>query len=141
MGTVGMTLRQLPDFAFRSASDYAGEMAKIHARYDAALGSSVVSALERIGAFSVFTSWWFSLALVVLLLSIVICTVDRTPRLWHQSRHVRVVQPDPYFDPRLPDRAAMAGLDEASLASVLRRHHFRLRRAEAGGHVYLYGDR
>ncbi len=141
MGTVGMTLQQLPGFASRSASDYAAEMAKVHARYDAALGSAVVSGLERIGAFSVFSSWWFSLALVVLLVSIVICTIDRTPRLWRQSTDIRVVQPDPYFDPRLPDRAATDGLDEESLASVLRRHRFRIRRAEVDGTVYLYGDR
>ena len=139
--TIGMTLTQLPGFAFRSATDYAAEMDRIHARYDASIGPAGVAVLERIGAFHVFGSWWFSLSLVLLLVSIVICTIDRTPRLWRQSVDVRVVQPDPFFDPRLPDRAAMNGVGEAALAAVLRRHRFRVRRAEEDGSVYLYGDR
>ena len=50
------------------------------------------------------------------------CTLDRTPRLWRQSRDVRVAQPDPYYDPRLPDRAALHGVDASALAGVFRRH-------------------
>ena len=46
-------------------------------------------------------------ALVVLVISIVVCTLDRTPRLWRGVRDIRVAQPEPFFDPRLPDRAAM----------------------------------
>ncbi len=136
-----MTVRQLPGFAFRNPTDYAAQMDLIHARYGPLLGTAAVGVLERIGVFNVFASWWFSLSLVLLLLSIVICTIDRTPRLWRQATDIRVVQPDPYFDPRLPDRAAMDGVDETALATVLRRHRFRLRRAEADGNVYLYGDR
>ena len=36
---VGMTLRQLPGFAFRSPTDYANEMDKLHALYDPVLGA------------------------------------------------------------------------------------------------------
>ncbi len=136
-----MTIQQLPGFAFRSATDYASEMDRIHARYDALLGSAVVDVMERIGIFNVFGSWWFSLSLILLLVSIVVCTIDRTPRLWRQSSEVRVVQPDPFFDPRLPDRAALGGLEAAAVEAVLRRNRFRVRRAEVGGTTYLYGDR
>src|SRR5207253_5136758 len=75
-------------------------------------------------------SVWFSAALVVLLVSIVICTLDRLPRLWRQSRDVRVVQPEPFFDPRLLDRARISGVgpsEAGAIAGVLRRHHFRVR--------------
>jgi cytochrome c biogenesis protein len=140
-GVIGMTIQQLPGFAFRSATDYASQMDRIHARYDASLGSGVVDVFERIGVFHVFGSWWFSLSLILLLISIVVCTIDRTPRLWRQSTDIRVVQPDAFFDPRLPDRAAMDGLSPAALEGVLRRHRFRVRRAEVDGAVYLYGDR
>lgn len=136
-----MTIQQLPGFAFRSATDYAQAMDQIHARYDALLGGSVVGVLETVGVFHVFGSWWFSLSLILLLVSIVVCTIDRTPRLWRQSTDIRVVQPDAYFDPSLPDRAAMDGVAEAALAGALRRHRFRLRRVEVDGTVYLYGDR
>ena len=141
LATVGMTLRQLPGFAFRSPSDYTAEMSKIHALYDPVLGTRAVDALERLQLFQVFTSTWFSLGLVVLLVSIVVCTIDRTPRLWRQVSDIRVVQPDPYFDPSLPDRARMTGVGEDDVRRVLRRHRFRVRDGDTAGMRYLYGDR
>ena len=145
MATVGFVIRQLPGFALRAgpgSTDYLTEIGRIHDRYDAVFGSAVVDLLERAQVFQVFSSTWFSGALVVLLVSIVICTLDRTPRLWRQSRDVRVVQPDPFFDPRLPDRAAMNGVDAATVAGVLRRRRFRVRETTAADGVhYVYGDR
>ncbi len=138
---VGMTLRQLPGFAFRSATDYANEMGKLHDIYDQTLGTGVVDTLERFQLFHVFSSTWFSIGLVVLIISIVACTIDRTPRLWRQSADIRVVQPDPYYDPKLPDRAALGGLTADAAVAVLRRHRFVVRREEWGGATYLYGDR
>ena len=142
LAVIGMVFNQLPGFAFRSASDYANEMARIHIRYDAALGSGVVDVMERLQLFQVFTSVWFSVGMIVLIVSIVICTIDRTPRLWRQSAEIRVVQPDAYFDPRLPDRAVVAApLDASVVAGVLRRHGFQVRREEHDGATYVYGDR
>jgi cytochrome c biogenesis protein len=141
LAVVGMTIRQLPGFAFRSASDYTNAMADIHDRYDPVFGSRLVDALEQLQVFQIFTSTWFTVGLFILVVSIVVCTLDRTPRLWRQSADVRVVQPDPFFLPTLPDRAAMTGVDAASVRSTLRRHHFRLREAEVDGTTFLYGDR
>jgi cytochrome c biogenesis protein len=142
VAVVGMTLQQLPSSAFRSAGDYAQQMDVIHARYDAALGPAAVEVLERLGAFAVFRSPWFSLGLLVLVLSIVICTLDRTPRLWRGVSDVRVVQPEPFFDPRLPDRATMDGVAADDLAGVIRRRGFRVRQAtEPDGTTHVYGDR
>ena len=38
LAVVGMTIQQLPAFAFRSAGDYETAMADLHARYDPASG-------------------------------------------------------------------------------------------------------
>jgi len=142
LAVIGMTIRQLPGFAFRSAGDYAAAMADIHARYDGVLGVGVVNAMERLQLFHVFTSTWFSIGLIVLIVSIVICTIDRTPRLWRTSSEIRVVQPEAYFDLRLPDRVRIApGLTGEAVGAVLGRHRFRVRRAGAEGFEYLYGDR
>ena len=138
---VGMTVRQLPGFAFRSATDYANEMDKLHQVYDASFGVGVVNLLERLQLFHVFTSTWFSVGLVILILSIVACTIDRTPRLWRAGADIRVVQPEPFFDPRLPDRAALEGVEAVAVARTLRRHRYTVREVEAGGVTYLYGDR
>ena len=141
MLAVGMTLRQLPGFAFRSASDYEGEMAKIHDRYDPAFGAEIVAILERLGAFQVFTSVWFSAALAILVVSIVACTLDRLPRLWRQVSVVRVVQPEPFYDPRLPDRATLDRLAPSAVVGALGRGGFHVRRVEAGGASHVFGER
>jgi cytochrome c biogenesis protein len=116
-------------------------MDRLHALYDPTLGPDLVSLLERLQLFHVFSSTWFSVGLVVLIVSIVACTIDRTPRLWRQSAEIRVVQPEPFYDPKLPDRALMAGVDADAAAAVLRRHRFAVRREDSDGVTYLYGDR
>ena len=64
------------------------------------------------------------------------------PRLWRGVRDIRVAQPEPFFDPRLPDRAAMDRRAADSIRSVLRKNGFRVREAtDADGTRFLYGDR
>jgi cytochrome c biogenesis protein len=137
-----MTLQQLPDSAFRSVADHANAMAVIHGRYDPIIGSGTVDTLERLGAFSVFRSPWFGMGLVILVTSIVICTLDRTPRLWRGVSDVRVVQPDPFYDPILPDRAVMDGVRAEDVAQSIRRRGFRVREETTDdGARHFYGDR
>jgi cytochrome c biogenesis protein len=137
-----MTLQQLPDFAFRSVGDYTMAMDRIHERYDVVIGAGAVEVLERLGAFSMFRSPWFSLGLLVLVISIVVCTLDRTPKLWRGVSDNRVAQPEPFFDPRLPDRAAMTGVSAPDVAAVFGRHGFHVREAASDdGTRHVYGDR
>jgi cytochrome c biogenesis protein len=145
LAVFGMTIRQLPGFAFRSPGDYAAEMDRLRSIYEPVLGVGLVDLLERLQLFHVFTSTPFSVALLVLAASILICTLDRTPRLWQQSAAIRVVQPGAYFDPRLPDRVSIAagpGLTSEAVRRALRRHRLSVRE-ETGpdGARYLYGDR
>jgi cytochrome c biogenesis protein len=142
LAVVGMTLEQLPSSAFRSAGDYAAAMDLIHGRYDTVLGPGIVDVLERLGAFAIFRSPWFSLGLLVLVISIIVCTLDRTPRLWRTVSDNRVVQPEPYYDPTIPDRAAMDGVAAADLATVVGKRGFRVRQETTeDGTVHVYGDR
>jgi cytochrome c biogenesis protein len=140
---IGMTIKQLPDFAFRSATDYALAMDATHARYDPVLGAGIVDVMERLSLFAVFRSPWFSLGLIVLVTSIIVCTLDRTPRLWRGVSDIRVAQPEPFFDPRLPDRAAIdGGLGADAVRGVLRGAGFHVREeTEPDGTRHLYGDR
>ncbi len=142
LAVIGMTLQQLPDFAFRSPGDYANAIEAIHIRYDPVLGPGLVNVLERLGAFSIFKSAIFGIGLVVLVVSIVVCTLDRTPRLWRDVSAVRVVQPEPFFDPRLPDRAAMTGIAATDMARLVRGRGFHIQEeTTADGTAYVYGDR
>jgi cytochrome c biogenesis protein len=142
LAVIGMTIKQLPDFAFRSASDYLAAMEDLHARYDPLLGAGVVDVMERLSVFGIFRSVWFSAGLTVLVISIVVCTLDRTPRLWRGVTDIRVDQPEPFFDPRLPDRAVMRDVAAADVGAVLRRNGFRVRETTAvDGQRFVYGDR
>ncbi len=106
------------------------------------LGAGVVDVLDRLSVFSIFRSVWFSAGLTVLVISIVVCTLDRTPRLWRGVSDVRVDQAEPFFDPRLPDRATMHGVPVEGVRRVLRHNGFRVREAAADdGTRWLYGDR
>jgi len=142
-GVVGIILPQLPSVAFTSVSDYLSQMEKVRARLEPSLGAGAVGVLERLGLFRVFSAWWFTLLLALLAVSIVVCTLDRTPRLWRQSAHIRVRQPDRFYDPSLPDRAVIAsGLAADDVQAALRRARFRVRDVRADdGTRYLYGDR
>jgi cytochrome c biogenesis protein len=142
LAVVGMTIRQLPDFAFRSASDYAAALEDLHARYDPVLGAGAVDVLERLSAFAIFRSVWFSAGLTVLVISIVVCTLDRMPRLWRGVTDIRVDQPEPFFDPLLPDRAAMSDVPVEGVRAALRRSGFHVRETtSADGTHFMYGDR
>jgi len=141
LAVVGMTIRQLPTFAFRSVGDYDAAMADMHARYDPVFGRGLVDAMERLQVFHIFSSTWFTIGLVVLVVSIVVCTLERTPKLWRQSAEIRVIQPDAFYDPDLPDRAALTGVAAADVRAALHRARFKVREADAAGIRYLYGDR
>jgi len=141
VGLIGMTVTQLPDFAFRSPADYIAQMEIIHAKYDPAIGAGMVAILERLQVFNIFSAWWFSLLLILLVTSIIVCTLNRTPKLWRTSAVIRIVQPDPFYDPFLPDRAVVAGVDAGAVRTALRRSHFHVREVDVDGVHYVYGDR
>ena len=108
VGVVGIIVPQLPGAAFRSPADFAEQLAILRARVEPSLGAPVTDLFEALGLFRVFSAWWFTAMLALLAVSIVVCTLDRTPGLWRSARDVRVVQPDGFFDPDLPDRAVIA---------------------------------
>jgi len=142
-GVAGIVVPQLPGVASRSPADYAEQMAILRARVEPALGTLPADLLEALGLFRVFTAGWFTALLALLAVSIVVCTLDRTPRLWRSARDVQVVQPDTFFDPALPNRAVIAGgLRAEDVHAALRRAGFRVRAEEGvGGVRFLFGDR
>jgi cytochrome c biogenesis protein len=157
-GVIGTVLVQLPAFSLHDPQAYLEQMAEIHATYDSLtilglnIGPGFVDIAERLGLFRVFSAPWFILLLTLLVVSIVVCTLDRTPDLWRQANRVKVAQAAPYFDLRLSDRARFTHADDATadeLAKVLRNHHFKVRQESVDLPSdsldrpirHLYGDR
>jgi cytochrome c biogenesis protein len=155
-GVFGAVLRQVPSFALHDPSAYADQIAQIHAAYDPLsilglnVGPGMVDVFERLGLFRVFSAPWFVFLLTLLVVSIIVCTLDRLPDLWRSAHNVRVVQAAPFFDLRLEHRAAYADAGAAgadALRDVLRGSRFRVREEiadEKDGTTavrHLYGDR
>ena len=156
-GLIGTVVPQLPGFALHNPAAYADEMAMLHQRYESLsvlglhAGPVMVDVFERLGFFRIFSAPWFILLLTMLVVSIVVCTLDRTPRLWRSVRVVKAAQPAAFFDLRLEERARFADVEGRAvdeLTGVLRGRRFRVRRLAAGeegspsdGAVHLYADR
>jgi cytochrome c biogenesis protein len=137
-GLIGTLVSQLPSFALRDPAAYAVQMSEMHRIYDPVsivglnVGPQMVDLFERLYFFRVFSAPWFIFLLTLLVVSIVVCTLDRTPRMWRGVRHVRLVQAPAFYDLRLPERARFEGADEkaaSELAAVLKGHRYRLREA------------
>jgi cytochrome c biogenesis protein len=153
-GLVGMLVRQFPITAASDPARYAAEIATMHRAWDGIqpfdlpLGSFLVDTFDWVGLFSVFSSPWFLLLMSVLTISIIVCTLDRTPRLWQSVRDVRVDQPEPFFDTRLEHRAVLTlgprNVTDATdaVAGAFRARGFRRqRRSSADGVTIVFGDR
>ena len=157
-GVIGTVLDQLPAFALRDPSAYAEQMALIEAKYERLsilglnIGPLFVDVSERLGFFRVFSAPWFMILLSVLVVSIVVCTLDRTPAIWRTAHNVKMVQAAPFFDLRLSERARFTSADDESvdqLVDVLRGKHFRVRQPSVEAPAdssatpirHIYGDR
>ncbi|MGI8927846.1 MAG: cytochrome c biogenesis protein ResB [Candidatus Limnocylindrales bacterium] len=157
-GVFGTVLPQLPAFALHDAQAYADQMAMIEASYERLsilglnVGPPVVDVFERLGFFRVFSAPWFIILLTVLVVSIVVCTLARTPAMWRTAHKVRIVQAAPFFDLRLSERARFTKADDQAadeLAAVLRGKRFKVREAtvdpppgsDSAPERHVYGDR
>lgn len=148
-GLIGTLVRQFPAFALRDPGAYAAQVADMHRRWDSmglgglSIGPGMVDVFDRLGFFRIFSAPWFVVLLTVLVVSIICCTLDRTPKLWRGVRSVNVEQPPAFFDMRLSERAVAehCAATPAEIDRVLRSKRYRLRTAEAGGVAYVYGDR
>src|SRR3989304_5851235 len=95
---------------FNNPIGYAPEIADLHLRYDpitvlgANIGPTLVYVFEALGFFRIFTAPWFTFLLTLLVVSIVVCTLDRTPRLWRGGGPGRGGPPGAVFRPAPPPR-------------------------------------
>jgi cytochrome c biogenesis protein len=153
-GLIGTVVRQLPSVALSDPQTYASEMADMRRIYEPVtivglnIGPQLVDFFERAGFFRVFSAPWFVFLLLLLVVSIVVCTLDRTPRLWRGVHHVKAVQPAAFYDLRLSERARFSAADERvadELAGVLAGRRYRLRRTVEdgpdGSRRHVYGDK
>ncbi|MDP4013991.1 MAG: cytochrome c biogenesis protein ResB [Candidatus Nanopelagicales bacterium] len=102
--------------------------------------------IDRLGLFAVFSSLVFKLIAMLLVTSIIACSVNRAPRLWKHATHARTRKSDSYFA-HAPLRAS-AQVDVppddglARVRKVLKRRHYRVLDGPSGANTRnLYAER
>ena len=137
---VGTMLAQVPAGVVGDPAAYTGWVASVHSKY-----GGWTPVLDKLGLFSVFTSIWFKGITVLLVTSVLACSINRAPRLWKLALHPRTRMGETFFT-HAPLRASIlvpTGPDTAvkGVRAVLKSHHFRTVTDPGGDEVNLYADR
>jgi cytochrome c biogenesis protein len=126
---VGALVIQAPASALENSERWAAWLEQVRPRYG--MWTDVFARLEF---FNVFHSTWFRTLVVLLVASILVCTADRTPRLWRTARRRLTVRVNESLFERAPLRAAIpspepveAALVTEQVTAALRRHRFSVR--------------
>lgn len=96
---------------------------------------------RALGLFNVFETLWFWTSLVLLSASILLCTLNRLPRLWRSWASPRLRVRDSFYEKAKHRLTLAPPVDVATLASALARQRYRVSQIEEGQAVYLYADR
>jgi cytochrome c biogenesis protein len=137
---VGTLLVQAPSGLSSDPEAYAAWLDAIRPKYGGWTG-----VLDTLGFFSIFTSIWFNGIVVLLMVSILACSVNRAPRLWKRAVHPRTHVSDAFYRNATYSRATVISDDpEGALATL--RHAFRVRKFRTvvereGETTHVYADR
>ncbi|HEY8489576.1 MAG TPA: cytochrome c biogenesis protein ResB [Dehalococcoidia bacterium] len=133
---LGVVFPQMPEFVRESEAQRQQWLATEAARYGALAGP-----MERLQLFEVFKSYWFNAGLLVLLVSVSVCTVNRFPPIWRSIRRPPRRVNEQYFQ-RAHHRAAFTTPpDPDALVRVLRKQRYKVEETVQDGVRYLYADR
>ncbi len=105
---------------------------------------AIVVATDTLGLFNVFNSLLFKVLVTSLVVSLVACSVHRTPGAWRTATKPRV-DVGPSFFEHAPQREQIVVHSSSAEAlekvrGVLRQHHYRTL-VQDDGAIHLYGDR
>ncbi len=96
---------------------------------------SLTSIFDWMHFFTIFSSWYFMLLLVILSLSIVVCTLNRAPVIWQNFRHPILRRSDKFYENAL-ERSTFE-VDNAVVwtTRALRKRGYRVRNATEPGKI------
>jgi len=140
LALIGTLLVQAPAGLGDDAQAHAAWLQSVRPKY-----GGWTNVFDSLGFFSIFSSVWFKGTAVLLVTSIVACSVNRAPHLWKQATRPRLAMSETFFA-HAPLSATMAGPAdaEAALAEVegaFRAHHYRTVVERDGDDIHLYADR
>jgi len=91
--------------------------------------------------FTIFSSWYFLLLLTVLVLSIIVCTLNRAPTIWQNFKHPVIRRSEKFYQNAL-ERIEFAHPDPVAWTTAqLRKRHYRLRSVQDEEVTYIYANK
>lgn len=105
-------------------------------------GEVLAGVIRELDMFTVFTSWWWTLIVILFSVSLLGNTVARLPRLIRDIRTAPVRRGRAFFRSSIPARTGpLDGLDGSALPKMLRAQGYRIRKEVDGGVTHLLAER
>jgi len=137
-GLPGILVQQFGTLTLADPTLYAQAIDRLAVRY----GEPLATVIERLDLYRVFTSWWWTLLVVLASASLVGNTLSRLPRLVRDVRTPPVKRGRAYFRSSIPARTGpLERRDGSVLPDLLRRAGYRVRLESAGSTTHLLGER
>jgi cytochrome c biogenesis protein len=137
-GLAGILVEQFGTSTLADPALLAAAVQRLPDRY----GDALASVIERLDLYRVFTSWWWTLLVILFTVSAVGNTVSRLPRLLRDVRTPPVKRGRAFFRSSVPARTGpLDGLDGSALPDLLRRSGYRVRRETTGATTHLVAER
>ena len=137
-GLAGIVVQQFGTLTLADPTLYALAIERSAVRY----GEPFATVFERLDLYRVFTSWWWTLLVVLFSVSLVGSTLARLPRLLRDIRTPPVKRGRAFFRSSIPARTGpLEGRDGSVLPDLLRQAGYRVRLEPAGGTTHLLGER
>ena len=139
LGLVGTLLAQAPAGLQSDPQAYATWLESLRPRYGGWTG-----VFDTLGLFSIFNSVWFRGIMVLLMTSVLACSVNRAPHLWKLTVHPRTDMSEGFFGHAPLSMQATGSVEPAAAAAVVRsafgRRRFRTIVHDDGDTIHLYAD-
>src|SRR5207249_3973769 len=91
--------------------------------------------------FTIFSSWYFMLLLTVVALSIIVCTLNRAPGIWHNFKHPLIRRNDNFYQNAL-ERSEYTHPNAVTWTQTeFRKRGYRVRTLKENEVTYLYANK
>lgn len=102
---------------------------------------SLTPVFDWLRFFTIFSSWYFMLLLTILSLSIVVCTLNRAPSIWHNFKHPLIRRNEKFYQNAL-ERSEYTRSDAVSWTQAeFRKRGYRVRSLEDREITYVYANK
>jgi cytochrome c biogenesis protein len=137
---IGIIIVQAPVEITSSPGDFAQWLAQdMTDKY----GHGWANLFQWLQFFTIFSSWYFKLCMVLLAINVTVCTLNRAPGIWNAFRYPAVRSNDRFYQNALARTDFYTPHDLDALHRFFRKKHYRVltKANAASGTTYLYAHK